>query len=158
MSQAKSAGCFKKLLPITIGFISLFSPTVGTAQISALVAEPIQQVALTTVAQAEVVPEVVKPDFSSTTVVKEYVETEAIKKGVDPKLALSIVQCESGFVPQKSKYPGEESYGIWQIHLPAHKEFTIESAMDIATSTEWALNQLKAGNAKIWSCWGGHSP
>lgn len=34
--------------------------------------------------------------------------------------AVAVALAESGGVPQKSKYPGEESYGQWQIHMPSH--------------------------------------
>lgn len=102
--------------------------------------------------------EEIKLDFTSATTVKTYIELKAMEKGVDPKLALRIAKCESNFVPQQSKHirkdgTREKSFGVWQIHLPAHPEITKQQAMDVEWSTDWALNQMKKGNAKIWSCY-----
>ncbi len=51
-----------------------------------------------------VAKEEIKFDFTSPAVVKTYIESKAVEKGIDPKLASRIAKCESGFVPQQSKY------------------------------------------------------
>ena len=97
-------------------------------------------------------------ELNSTSTVRNYVEQEAIKVGVDPKMVYSIVNCESGFVPQQSKHltktgEQEDSWGVWQIHLPSHPTITREQAMDVEWSTNWSLGEIKKGNAYLWSCW-----
>jgi len=97
-------------------------------------------------------------ELTSTSTVRSYIEAEAEKIGVDPKLATSIVKCESGFVPQQSKILTkegtiEESFGVWQINLPHNPEVSKEQAMDIKWSTAWSLEKLKNGKASLWSCY-----
>ena len=96
-------------------------------------------------------------ELNSTTTIAKYISQEAEKKGVSVKLALSIAECESSFIPQQSKFTRpdgtrEKSFGVWQIYLPG-KDITEDQAMDIKWSTEWSLEQIKQGNAKIWSCY-----
>jgi hypothetical protein len=98
-----------------------------------------------------------KAELNSTSTVRSYIEEEAIKKGVDPKLATSISDCESGFVPQQSKHltktgEREDSWGVWQINLPHHPNVTREQAMDVRFSTEYSLELIKKGKAHLWSC------
>lgn len=83
-------------------------------------------------------------------VVKDYIVVEALAVGVDPQLALKIANDESGFHPDRIGDHGT-SYGIWQIHLPAHKDISPNQAEDIIWSTNWSLNELKEGNCRIWS-------
>lgn len=95
---------------------------------------------------------------NSTSTVRTYVEQEALKVGVSPKLASSIVQCESGFIPQQSQIltktgEKEDSWGIWQIHLPDHPTMNREKAMDVKISTAYSLELIKKGEAHLWSCY-----
>lgn len=97
-------------------------------------------------------------ELNSTSTVRSYVEQEAIAIGVDPNLAISIVKCESGFIPQQSQILTEEgeredSWGIWQIHLPDHPTVTREKAMDVEFSTKYSLDLIKKGEANLWSCY-----
>jgi hypothetical protein len=97
-------------------------------------------------------------NFTSTTTVAAYITLKAREKGVDPELALSIAQCESGLVPQQSKHiqkdgTQEQSFGIWQFNLPSWKGMTKEEAMDIVLSTDKAMDLLKEGKAHLWTCY-----
>lgn len=83
-------------------------------------------------------------------IIKDYIATEALVEGVNPQMALAIAHDESQFNPQAVGDHGE-SLGIWQIHMPAHKEITPQNARDVVFSTEWAISQLKVGNCRIWS-------
>lgn len=91
--------------------------------------------------------------------IQTLVASEADLAGVDPKIALYIVSSESNFDPSRqSNYPDptgpngqEDSWGLWQIHLPAHPDITKAEALDPVWSTEWAVEQLKSGNCKIWT-------
>lgn len=82
--------------------------------------------------------------------VENYVRSESIQYGVDPKIALFIVGHESNFDPTRIGDDGI-SIGAWQINIKAHPNITKAEALDLAWSTKWSLKQLKEGHAKIWS-------
>ena len=98
-----------------------------------------------------------KAELTSTSSIKSFIEAEARKAGVDEKLAVRLVKCESGFVPQQSQIVKngvrEDSWGVWQIHLPSHPQVTREKAMDIEFSTGYSLDLIKKGKASLWSCY-----
>lgn len=45
----------------------------------------------------------------------------------------------------------EDSWGICQIHLPAHKAITREQALDWRWCIGWTAEQFKAGGARQWT-------
>lgn len=45
------------------------------------------------------------------------------------------------------------SFGVWQIHLPAHPDITKAEATDYVWATEWAAHQFLEGHAKEWTCY-----
>jgi hypothetical protein len=47
----------------------------------------------------------------------------------------------------------EESYGLVQIHLPAHPTVSKDQATDPTFAIAFLVENIKAGNAKIWSCY-----
>ena len=82
--------------------------------------------------------------------VRDYIRSEARKKGVNPNLAEFIVKKESNFECFRTG-DNDRSFGCWQIFLPAHPNITKASATDIYFSTEWSLDQILQGNENIWS-------
>jgi hypothetical protein len=86
----------------------------------------------------------------STNDVRAIVLSEARKAGVNPRLALWIASKESQFNPDAVGDNGT-SYGIFQIHLPAHPDITIASATDPQFATSWAMRQILAGKVSMWS-------
>ncbi len=90
---------------------------------------------------------------TSTSSIKSFIAQNLKLQGL-PDSYLSIPNCESGFNPLAVGDHGT-SYGLWQIHLPAHLDVTKEQALDPVWSTRWAMAQLKLGKAKIWSCFKG---
>jgi hypothetical protein len=82
--------------------------------------------------------------------VKAYVEAQAMKFGVNPSLAVWIVKHESQFNP-RAKGDGEASRGLWQISKIYHPEVTDEVAFNVASSTDWSLERIRAGKAYEWS-------
>lgn len=82
--------------------------------------------------------------------VKAYVRTRAVQQGVDPHLALWIVQHESSFNPH-AKGDGEASRGLWQISRVYHPEVTDAEAFSVSSSTEWSLGQIRSGKVNEWS-------
>lgn len=82
--------------------------------------------------------------------VKAYVQTEAVQRGVDPKLALWIVKHESSFNP-RARGDGEASRGLWQISKIYHPEVSDVAAYSVASSTRWSLERIREGKANEWS-------
>jgi hypothetical protein len=82
--------------------------------------------------------------------VKAYVEAQALRYGVSPTLAIWIVKHESSFNP-RAKGDGEASRGLWQISKIYHPEVSDEAAFNVASSTEWSLERIRAGKANEWS-------
>ena len=82
--------------------------------------------------------------------VKAYVQTQAVEHGVNPKLALWIVQHESQYNPQ-AKGDGEASRGLWQISKIYHPEVSDAMAFNVASSTKWSLARIRSGKANEWS-------
>ena len=86
--------------------------------------------------------------------ITELVRSEAVENGINPNLALCIASHESQLDPTKIGDTASKtglSYGLWQIHLWAHKDVTETEALNPVSSTLWAMNQLKEGNAPIWT-------
>ncbi len=82
--------------------------------------------------------------------VKAYVQTQAIERGVNPKLALWIVKHESSFNP-RARGDGDASRGLWQISKVYHPEVSDVSAYSVKSSTQWSLERLREGKANEWS-------
>jgi hypothetical protein len=82
--------------------------------------------------------------------VKAYVEAQAMRFGVNPILAVWIVKHESQFNPG-AKGDGEASRGLWQISKIYHPEVTDDVAFNVASSTDWSLERIRAGKASEWS-------
>lgn len=81
-----------------------------------------------------------------------YIIAVAAERGVDGSLAWKVANCESGFKHDAVGDQGK-SWGVWQIHLPAHPTVTIEFATDPIKSTEWAMDNLEEGRWGMWSCY-----
>jgi hypothetical protein len=82
--------------------------------------------------------------------VQAYVQKQAREHGVNPALALWIVQHESQFNP-RAKGDGEASRGLWQISKIYHPEVSDAVAFNIASSTEWSLERIRSGKVMEWS-------
>ena len=82
--------------------------------------------------------------------VSAYVQSQASEHGVNPLLALWIVKHESQFNP-RAKGDGEASRGLWQISRIYHPEVSDRVAFNVASSTEWSLERIRAGKVNEWS-------
>ncbi len=47
----------------------------------------------------------------------------------------------------------EQSFGVAQIHLPAHPNITYEQATDPNFSIEFMAKEFQSGHANAWSCY-----
>lgn len=111
-----------------------------------------QQVIVATT--TEIVPPVTEQE------IKLYIINEAIAYGVDPQLALKVAKKESDYIPDKqSHYPDtsgpngkEDSWGVFQIHLPDHPDVTRDQALDWKFNVEWAMKTMAHdGGCTQWS-------
>jgi len=82
--------------------------------------------------------------------IQSYVRRQAVRRGVDPQLALWIVKHESSFNP-RAKGDGEASRGLWQISRIYHPEVSDAEAFNVVGSTEWSLRRIHSGKASEWS-------
>ena len=84
---------------------------------------------------------------------KKWMLDRLAEEKIDTNVAAKVVKCESGFNPKAIGDSGK-SYGLWQIHLPAHPSMTIEKATDPYQSTEYAIKLIKGKRGwKHWTCY-----
>ena len=84
--------------------------------------------------------------------VRAYVEGAAKTRGVNPQVADWIVTHESQHHPEATG-DGGESRGLWQINKAWHPEVSDACAYNIACSTDWSLERIRAGHVDDWSTW-----
>ena len=82
----------------------------------------------------------------------EMLAYKAIENNISPKYLIALADCESSLIPDiQSKYiqsyGREKSFGLFQIHVKAHKDVSIEEAKDPIFNTEWAIREIKEGKA-----------
>ena len=97
--------------------------------------------------------------------VQELIKVKGAEYHVSTRLMEEIINCESQgstTVQSRHKYPTnkyapagtrEQSFGLVQIHLPAHKNITKEQAIDPVFATDFLAKNLKAGKGRMWSCY-----
>lgn len=90
------------------------------------------------------------PVISQASTIPELIATEAVKQGVDPKLALYISYKESGWNTDAVGDKGT-SFGLFQLHDPESKGISIAQAEDPTFAIQWSIKQLKEGHCAIWS-------
>lgn len=85
--------------------------------------------------------------------IERYIRQIARENGINEELFVSVSKCESGLNPlaHGDGHLGG-SYGLWQIHKPAHPDVSYEQATNIEWSTQWAIEKWKI-NPKIWTCY-----
>ena len=73
------------------------------------------------------------------------------KFDVPIETATSIIKCESGFKPYAVGDSGT-SYGLVQIHLPAHPYVSKQQALDENYSLWFLFSNISKGKIGMWSC------
>ena len=75
---------------------------------------------------------------------------------INPRQFLGVAKCESRLRNVQSEVitngVREESYGIFQIHLPDHPSVTRELALNPSWAIEWSAEKFKA-DPTIWVCY-----
>ena len=84
--------------------------------------------------------------------VRAYVEVAAKTKSVNPQVAEWIVSHESRHHPEATG-DGGESRDLWQINKVWHPEVSDACAYNVACSTDWSLERIRAGHIVEWSTW-----
>ena len=82
-----------------------------------------------------------------------------------------VVNCESGYVvdiqsnhrykkdrPHEGVVKGqqEQSFGLVQVHLPAHPSVSLEQAIDPEFAIDFLAKNLAKGRGTMWSCYSSH--
>lgn len=83
--------------------------------------------------------------------IKELITRIAKVHGVSPRLMLAIAQCESS-LSASAIGDRQQSYGLFQLHIPSHPSITKEQALDPQWATDWTAKQVANGKAYMWSC------
>lgn len=86
--------------------------------------------------------------------VDDYIMDYSFKYKVSETLVRKIIKCESGFNPQAHNLTvREDSWGLSQINLKAHKNITKEQATDSKFAVNFLAENLAKGKGKMWTCW-----
>ncbi len=99
-----------------------------------------------------IAPIIVKADTSTTKGIKQRIHYYAELYGVSEITLLNVTHCESNFNPNAIG-DGGRSFGLAQIHLPAHPQISKEEALDPEFAIEFMAKNIKTGNGNMWTCW-----
>lgn len=88
----------------------------------------------------------------STTTSEAIVRAYAAKYAVLGDELYGTLKCESNL---RSNAVGDHgtSYGVAQIHLPAHTDITKSQALDPFWAIDWAAREFSLGHQTMWTCW-----
>jgi len=84
--------------------------------------------------------------------VKAIVEHYSHVYGVSVDKLNSIIKCESGWNTKAHNPKGENSWGLVQINLNAHKSITVEQATDPYFSIPFLAKNVSEGRSRMWTC------
>lgn len=98
--------------------------------------------------------------------VKELSDFYAAKYGVNPYTMRAVIQCENGWQNSQSqmrytkdhpewgvkKGDRELSFGLVQIHLPAHPDITQKQAQNYNFALDFLAKNLAQGHGSMWTC------
>lgn len=89
------------------------------------------------------------------------IEAYAVRYGIPSSSLVATLRCESGFDANAVGDLGT-SFGVAQIHLPAHTDISKDEALNPFFAIDWAASQFALGKASMWSCYkniyGGRAP
>lgn len=101
----------------------------------------------------------IRAEMASSTI-KQLIHDKGIEAGLsEAKIGqiIAVVECESQFenVQSRCLYKNGErelSFGISQIHLPAHPNITKEQALDIEFAVDFIVNAWVNNEQSKWTC------
>lgn len=82
----------------------------------------------------------------------EYAVSIAHEYSLNTEAFTRVIGCESHWKADAIG-DGGTSYGIAQIHLPAHPDVSREQALDPKWAIRWMAQQWANNRAYWWSCW-----
>lgn len=96
----------------------------------------------------------IEPKFAPRTcgTVQECIIYYSDKYNVSASLMAKVIYCESSNNPNAVGDNGT-SFGVSQIHLPAHPHVTKEQAKDIPFAVEFMAKAFANGDEWMWSCY-----
>lgn len=100
--------------------------------------------------QAPISPKV--ESITSSTTIRAKIQEIAKKYAVSAYEIDKVVQCESGYNPLAVGDKGK-SFGLVQIHLPAHPNITKEQAFDEDFALNFIASEFSKNNKWKWSCY-----
>ena len=91
------------------------------------------------------------PEWFLEPTLQDLASSTAARYGIDPIAFQKVIACESNW---DINIVGDfgTSFGLMQIHLPAHPDITQAEADDPIWAMNWAADQWSKGNAHIWTC------
>lgn len=91
------------------------------------------------------------PVVYSTTTAEDIIRSYAAHYGIPATPLIKTLKCESNF---NSSAVGDHgtSFGVAQIHLPAHPDITKAEALDPLFAIDWAAHQFSLNHQSMWSC------
>ena len=101
----------------------------------------------------------VKVVISTLPTPKIYARQQAIMGGVDIKIVLSVIKCESNWkniqsnLYNKRRKHREMSFGIAQINVLAHPNITKAEAYDKYFSIRYLVSEVASGRGRQWTCY-----
>lgn len=83
-----------------------------------------------------------------------YATKEAVEANIVPSVAIAVIDCETGgtWNPEIVGDHGT-SFGLAQIHLPAHPDISRETAENPYFAIDFLVRNLKEGKGNMWSCY-----
>ncbi len=91
---------------------------------------------------------IVPPPLSIPALISHYSELY----GISSSTLYATLKCESKLNPRAMGDFGS-SFGVAQIHLPAHPTITVGHALDPDWAINWAAYQFSLGHQRMWSCY-----
>lgn len=88
----------------------------------------------------------------ATTSIPTMIERFSDFYGVNREVMSRVIKCESGYNPNAEGDHGT-SFGLSQIHLPAHPDITKEQALDPEFAIKFMAKEMSQGNSWKWTCW-----
>lgn len=90
-----------------------------------------------------------------------YATERALEANLSPGKVIQVINCETGGtwdpkIQSKAKYKNgkqEQSFGLAQIHLPAHPKISYEQATDPYFAIDFLISSWKDGNQEWWTCY-----
>lgn len=93
----------------------------------------------------------IEPRLTSKEEMVAYATKMALEARISPATVLSVIGCESSWVPDARGDSGH-SRGLVQIFDTYHPHISDEEADDPAFAIRYLVSEIKQGNGNAWTC------